>query len=177
MPKTQRQTELKEQLDNSRGVKMLLPSYQKALYELVDSDDTSQQSAIGIMLKREKPSDIQSVYFTEAILEKFIETNFPPQDQEALLEEYKEKTKHLIRAFLFMNTEEKNEILPKIDLLNIQGCKELIALYKMGHHKQSEYLQIFAEKDPKTAIKFNILVHGGVSKTLKQKTKSNKNRR
>ena len=153
---------------------MLLPSYRELLYEVADSDDTSQQSAIGILLKREKPADLKSVYFTENILQQYIDQNFPPLPPEQLLPEYREKTKHLIRTFLFLNTEEKNKILPRIDTLDIQGCKELIELYKMGHHKQGEYLQIFAEKDPKTAIKFSVLVNGAASRNKSTKNKVKK---
>lgn len=159
MPKTQRQSDLKTLLDKSRGVQILLPSYREVLYELAETEDTAEQGAISIMLKREKPNDLQSVYFTENILSQFIEHNFPPQNQEKLLEEYKEKTKQLIRTFLFMDTEEKNKILPRIDGLNLPQLKELIELYKMGHNKQAEYLRIFAEKDPKSAIKFKFLVN------------------
>lgn len=148
---------------------MLLPSYRDILYELANSEDTAQQGAVSIMLKREKPGDLQSVYFTENILSQFIEQNFPPLPPEQLLPEYREKTKHLIRTFLFMDTEEKNKILPKIDTLSVPQLKELIDLYKMGHNKQAEYLKIFAEKDPKSAIKFNFLVNQRAGRT-KSKT-------
>jgi hypothetical protein len=171
MPKTQRQTELKDQLDKSRGVQMLLPSYRQALVDLANNHESAQQSAVSMILKREKNSDLQSVYFTENVLQQFIEKNYPPQDQEQLLEEYKEKTRHLIRTFLFLSTEEKDKLIPQLDSLNIEGLKEMIELYHMGHHKQNEYLQVFAEKDPKSAIKFEMLVDG---KTLPEKQKTKK---
>ncbi len=150
--------QFKNLLDKSRAVKLLLTSYQNALYALAESDDSNLQRTISMILKREKPVDLQNVYFTEEVLEKFVETNLEIPDQNALLEEYRDKARQMIQTFLFFGEKEKNEILPYLDTLDLNGLKKLIELYRMGHHKQNQYLQTFAEKDPKMAIKFELLV-------------------
>jgi hypothetical protein len=150
--------QFKDLLDKSRAVKLLLSSYQEALHKLAGSDDYALQRTIALILKREKPTDLQSVYFTEEVLQKFVESNLEVPDQNALIEEYRDKARQLIKTFLFFGEKEKNEILPYIDTLDLDGLKKLIELYQMGHHKQDQYLRVFAEKDPKMAIKFELLV-------------------
>lgn len=148
---------LPQLLENSRGFHFLIPTYQKALRDLADTGDLSLQKALAVILRREKPADLQSVYFTEEVLQNFVERNLGVNDQSALLDEYRAKAKHLIETFMFFTPEEKKEILPYIDSLNLHGVKELINLYKLGHHKQNQYLQTFAEKDPKQSIKFQLI--------------------
>lgn len=154
---TQNSLHLPQLLENSRGFHFLIPTYQKALRDLAETGDLSLQKALAVILRREKSADLQSVYFTEEFLQNFVERNLGLTDQNALLQEYRDKAKHLVKAFMFFTVEEKAEILPYIDSLNLKGVKDLIDLYKFGHHKQDQYLQTFAEKDPKQAIKFQLL--------------------
>lgn len=149
---------LQKTLEHSRSVKMLIPSFQKALTDLASGGDSTLQRAIGLILHREDPTDLQSVYFTEKMLQEFIEINFPAPDHATLLSEYRDLAHRLVQTFLFFNAEDKKQVMPLIDKMEIPALREMIELYRNGHRKQHEYLQTMAEKDPKFGIKFGVLV-------------------
>lgn len=161
--KTTQNQQLLETLEHSRSIKMLIPCYQQALKDLASKGDLSLQRAVALILRREDPTDLQSVYFTEKMLQQFIEINSPTPDHQTLLSEYRDLARRLVQTFLFFNAEDKKQILPLIDSLQIPALREMIELYRSGHRKQHEYLQTMAEKDPKLAIKFGVLVEQATS--------------
>jgi hypothetical protein len=152
---------LQELLNRSRAVRFLLKSYQQALRDLAAGTDQNLQKTLSVILKREKPADLQNVYFLESVLQNFVETHLPLPAEEELLEEYRDQACQLVQNFLFFGEKEKQEILPYIGSLGLEDVKKLIELYQLGHHKQDQYLQTFAEKDPKLALKFQLLVSSG----------------
>lgn len=152
-----KQSELQQLMEHSRAFHLLIPTYQQMLRTTAASGDLGLQKAFAVILRREKPADLQSVYFTEEVLQDFVETNLGVRDQLALLDEYRDKARQLINSFLPFSVEEKQQILPYIATLNLDQVKSMINLYKLGHHKQDQYLRIFAQKDPKLAIKFDLL--------------------
>lgn len=158
---------LQSLLEISRSVRLLLPAYRQVLNELAAGDNLAMQKAVLMILKREKPADLQSVYFTEEVLRNFVEKNLQISQTPGLLQEYRDYARQLINNFLFFNEKEKAEILPYLDTLDLAGLKKLIGLYRLGHHKQAQYLQTFAEKDPKTAVKFSVILHQN-TKTTKE---------
>jgi len=159
MPKTATENQqLTTLLEHSRAFPLLLTAYQNALHQLATGKNLAMQRAITMILKRENIRDLQSVYFTEEVLNNFIETNLALPVTPALTEEYREKARQLIGNFLFFSQKEKENILPYLDTLDLPGLKKIIELYRLGHRKQSQYLQTMAEKDPKTAIKFRVIV-------------------
>lgn len=163
------QSALPQILENSRGFHLLIPTFQQSLRQAIQTGDQSQQRALSMILSREKPADLQSVFFTEEVLQNFVETNLAaPQDPAQLLLEYREKARNMLGSFLFFTVAQKNEILPYIDSLNLDSLKKLINLYKLGHHKQDQYLRIFAEKDPRMATKFKLISSGATKQLNRQ---------
>jgi hypothetical protein len=75
-----------------------------------------------------------------------------------VLRQYRDLAIHLIQTFLFFRDEDIKPILPKVKKLELPALLKLIQLYRDGHRKQLEYLQIIAEKDPKLGTQFRLLV-------------------
>ena len=155
--KTLKSCKLTQSLEQSPSFHLLLPTYQQALHDLAAAGPLSLQKALTTILRQEKSADLQSVFFTEEILQNFVERNLPLPPQQDLLAEYQAKARHLIESFIILSFSEKQKILPQLASLNLNALKKLINLYKFGHHKQSQYLQKFIEKDPQLAVKFQSL--------------------
>jgi hypothetical protein len=149
---------LQKALERSAALPMLIPAYQRALRNLALSGDRALQRAASLILRQERPDELQSVYFTERLLSEFVAVNFPSLPAATVLRQYRQLATRLIQAFLFFSAEDKAKILPSIDRLDLPALLKMIQLYREGHRKQLEYLQIMAEKDPKMGTKFRVLV-------------------
>lgn len=155
--KTLKSNKLTQSLEKSPSFHLLLPTYQKSLHDLATTGPLSLQKALTSILHQEKPADLQSVFFTEEILQNFVERNLHLPPQQELLAEYRAYAQHLIESFILLSLPEKQKILPQLASLNLDALKKLINLYKFGHHKQDQYLRKFVEKDPQLAAKFQLL--------------------
>jgi hypothetical protein len=155
--KTKSLIKLPQLLENSNGFHFLIPTYQQTLENLAKNGDLSLRKTLDAILRHENPADLQSAYFTEQLLQDFVERNLKPIDASILINEYRIKAKNLIETFICFSLEEKANIISSLNSLNLNALKELINLYKFGHHKQDQYLQMFAEKDPKQLIKFRLI--------------------
>jgi hypothetical protein len=154
---------LQKALEQSAALPMLIPAYQQALRDLAISGDPVLQRAVNLILKQEQSADLQSVYFTERLLREFVAVNFPSLPAVTVLKQYRDLATRLIQAFLFFNAEDKKSLLPKVKKLELPALLKLIQLYREGHRKQLEYLQIMAEKDPKLGVKFRVLVEQAIN--------------
>ncbi len=152
-----KQQELQNLIDHSRAFKLLIPIYQEKLRASINNNDFAVISTLLTILKREDSSNIQSVYFVEDILSSFAENNLGPIDNDTKLEQKRVKAKHLLQSFLFFSPQQKEEIFPYINQMDLKQVTSFINLYKLGHQKQNQYLQIFASKDPKSSIKFEVI--------------------
>jgi len=140
---------------------MLVPSYQAALATLALSSQLPLKRNLEKILSQENSQDLQSLYFTEETLEKFVEDYLTLKiSAEQLRLEFRDKAERLIRSFLFFDTEQKNQLIPPLIELPLEGLKAIINQIRVGHRKQSEYLDTFIEKDPKVAIKFEVIASG-----------------
>lgn len=149
----------------SSVVPTLVSSYRNALEKLADSDQFALKRTLQTILKQEKTNDLQSLYFTEETLEKFVEEHLKiTTPAEKLKVEFRDKAEKLVRTFLFFDAEQKNQIIPALNTFPLEGLKKFINLMHEGHRKQSEYLDVFVEKDPKTAIKFEVIASGSFEK-------------
>jgi hypothetical protein len=160
MTKTKTKYNLTKLLLDSQAVKLLIPAEQQALFDLAKSSQFALKKALQTILIQEKPDDPRSLEFTEITLEGFIRRNLPPIDQQLLHTQSTDKAIRLLRTFLFFQTPEKEQLITLIPGLTQTGLDQLISTLREGHRKQTEYLTTFAEKDPKMAIKFEVLASG-----------------
>ncbi|MCC6643254.1 hypothetical protein IT411_00735 [Candidatus Peregrinibacteria bacterium] len=165
---------LTSQLHLSTAFQLLVPTYQNFLEQLISDQSAFDKTktvtlkkALGRILDRENTNDLQNIFFTEKLLEDFVEKYFTLPAYDVLKPEFREKAAHLVNRCLFLTAEQKENIVNQLDTVNLTGLKQIIALYREGHHKQFQYLQIFAEKDLNNAAKFSVLVE----KALKPKIK------
>lgn len=168
-------TNLTSQLHLSTAFQLLVPTYQNFLEQLVNDQSTFDRTkvvtlkkALSRILDREQANDLQNIFFTEKLLEDFVEKYFTLPADNLLKPEFREKAAHLINRCLFLNAEQKEHIIPQLDTVNLTGLKKIIALYRDGHHKQFQYLEIFAEKDRNNAAKFSVLVEKALQPKLKK---------
>jgi hypothetical protein len=153
---------LSTQIQNSLAVKTLTSSYQAALAALALSPDQALQHNLEKILIQENPNDLQSLYFTEETLEQFVEENHleSTSSDDQLRFEFSKKAEKLIRTFLFFDNDQKDKLIPPLKTLPLEGLKAIISELRQGHRKQSEYLDVFVEKDPKVALKFELIASG-----------------
>ena len=152
--------ELLTQIENSPSVKMLVPSYQQALRALAEEGSPAARQ-LSRILTQENPHDLQSQYFTEETLENFVARSLTlTVSPEELRLEFALKAERLIRAFLFFDSEQVESLVKPLGTLPLEGLQAIIAHMRQGHRKQSEYLDIFTQKDPKFAIKFELIASG-----------------
>ena len=149
------------QVQQSLVVKMLVPSYQKALSTLALSSDIALKRNLEKILHQENPQDLQSLYFVEDTLENLVEQHLKnTASEEQLRQEFSQKAEKLIRTFLFLDKDQVDQLVPPLKTLPLEGLKAIINQLRQGHRKQSEYLNTFVEKDPKIAIKFEVIASG-----------------
>lgn len=172
MTKTNQKLDLINQINNSQAIKLLIPAYQQALVKLANSRQLALKKALEAILRQENTQDAQTIEFTEITLEGFIERNLPAIDQAVLHNQLVIKAERLLRTFLFFTSQNKAQIAASLPGLTIIGLKKFIDTMRQGHHKQSEYLSVFAQKDPKSAIKFEVIASGKFQKSKTKTTKS-----
>lgn len=162
MPKSAtKNSALLTQIQISLAVKTLVPSYQKALTSLAPSSNLALKRNLQKILQQENPNDLQSLYFTEETLENLVEQHLSLQvSPEQLRQEFSAKAEKLIRTFLFFDQDQKDQLIPPLKTLPLEGLKAIINELRQGHRKQSEYLDTFVEKDPKIALKFQVIASG-----------------
>jgi hypothetical protein len=97
-----------------------------------------------------------------------VEEYFPITDQQLLLREFQQKATQLMRTFLFFEPAQTQSFLKQMSNITLSGLRQMINLLREGHRKQNDYLMIFAEKDPLTAIKFELIAQGKSSFKKKQ---------
>lgn len=149
------------QVQNSLTVKMLVPCYQKALTSLALSADIALKRNLEKILLQENPNDLQSLYFTEETLENLVEKHLESSvTEQQLRQEFAQKAEKLIRTFLFFDQEQKDQLIPPLKTLPLEGLKAIINELRQGHRKQSEYLDTFVQKDPNIALKFEVIAEG-----------------
>ena len=157
---------LVETLKESMAFQGLISSYQRHLLEIAGAsgpDYLGIKKALSIILQHEKAEELASIYFVEQELEKLLDSNPPTIDQDTLTEEFRQKADRLLQTFLFFDSKEKEEISKQLPILSLSSIKQFINLLHEGHHKQENYLKIMAEKDPHTAIKFDLIMSEKVS--------------
>ncbi len=158
--------QLTNQLRHTAAYKLLIPTYKSILEQLADNeldlskvDSITYKKALTNLLKRENEADLQSIFFTEKLLENFVETHFTLPDSAELRSEFQQKAKHLIETCLILTRRQRETLIAQLDQVNLEGLHKIIEVYREAHHKQNQYLQIFAEKDPNASIKFEVLVN------------------
>ncbi len=170
MTKTKTKLDLINQISSSVAVRLLIPAYQDALINLAKSGKLALKKALEAILRQENPDNPQTIEFTEITLEGFVERNFPAVEEAILHDQLVTKAERLLRTFLFFTSEEKNQIAKSLPGLNEIGLRKFIDAMRQGHHKQNEYLGVFAEKDPKSAIKFQVIASGKFQKNKTTKS-------
>lgn len=158
--------QLTNQLRNTAAFKLLIPTYQSILEQLADNeldlskvDSITYKKVLASLLSRENESDLQSIFFTEKLLENFVETHFTLPESAELRSELQQKATRLIETCLILNRRQREALIAQLDQVNSEGLRQIIELYREAHHKQNQYLQIFAEKDLNSSIKFEVLVN------------------
>lgn len=158
--------QLTNQLKKASAYKLLIPTYQSILEQLADNeldltkvDSITYKKALANLLSRENEADLQSIFFTEKLLENFVETHFTLPDSAELRSEFQQKATRLIETCLILTRRQRETLIAQLDQVNLEGLRQIINLYREAHHKQNQYLQIFAEKDRNSSIKFEVLVN------------------
>lgn len=158
--------QLTNQLKKSAAYKLLIPTYQSILEQLADNeldlnrvDSITYRKALANLINRENEADLQSIFFTEKLLENFVETHFTLPDSAELRSEFQQKAARLIETCLILTRRQRETLVTQLDQVNLEGLRQIIEVYREAHHKQNQYLQIFAEKDRNSSIKFEVLVN------------------
>lgn len=158
--------QLTNQLKNTSAYKLLIPTYQSILEQLAENeldlnkvDSITYKKVLANLLSRENEADLQSIFFTEKLLENFVETHFTLPDSAELRSELQQKATRLIETCLILTRRQRETLIAQLDQVNSEGLRQIIEVYREAHHKQNQYLQIFAEKDRNSSIKFEVLVN------------------
>ena len=158
--------QLTNQLKKSSAYKLLIPTYQSILEQLADNeldlnkvDSVTYRKVLANLINRENEADLQSIFFTEKLLENFVETHFTLPDSTELRSEFQQKAARLIETCLILTRRQRDTLIAQLDQVNLEGLRQIIEVYREAHHKQNQYLQTFAEKDRNSSIKFEVLVN------------------